>query len=151
MADGYVSVGGALEDYGVVLHGGEPDLAATEERRAAMRSQRSALDVVAAARDNFDEDGRRLAPISPAVAAKLGVESGEIVEYVPAERAALRAWAVIDESLDDDSTPLGPRGRDICGVEPGERIWLRSPWGYASRVDELPEELLRSAEMIHVS
>jgi N-methylhydantoinase B len=151
MADGYVSVGGALEDYGVVLDGGEPDLTATEERRSAMRAERSVLEVLAAPQDDFDEDGLRLARISPAVAAKLGVESGEIVEYVPAERAALRAWALVDEDLDDESTPLGPRGRDICGVEPGEQIWVRSPWGHASRNNDLPEELLRSAEMIRVS
>jgi N-methylhydantoinase B len=148
IADGYVSVEGALADYGVVLADGEPDRAATEERRTAMRAQRSLLDVDAGAEDDFDEDGRRLARISPAVAEKLGVQSGEIVEYVPAERAALRAWALIDEDLADGATPLGPRGREICGVEAGERIWLRSPWGHAASVKGLPEELLRSAELI---
>jgi N-methylhydantoinase B len=151
IADGYVSVEGALADYGVVLADGKSDLAATEQRRAAMREQRQLLAVSAAEEDDFDEDGRRLARISPAVAAKLGVQSGEIVEYVPAERAALRAWALVDEGLEEGETPLGPRGREICGVEAGERIWLRSPWGHAASVKGLPEELQRSAELIQAA
>ena len=148
IADGYVSVEGALADYGVVLAGGAADLAATEQRRVEMRAQRCALEVGAATEDDFDEDGRRLARISAADAVRLGVQSGEILEYVPAERAALRVWALVDEGVEDGSTPLGPRGREICGVEPGERIWLRSPWGYAASVKGLPEELMRSAELI---
>jgi N-methylhydantoinase B len=146
--DGYVSIAGALDDYGVVIEGGSVDLAATEERRAAMRDGRSLLEVGDADQDDHDEDGRRLARISPAAAARLGVESGEILEYVPADRAALRVWALIDEELDGDVTPLGPRGREICGARPGERIWLRSPWGHASRDKALPTELLRSAELV---
>jgi N-methylhydantoinase B len=149
IADGYVSPEGALEDYGVVLDGNEVDISATEERRAAMRDRRSLLEVSAGAEDDFDEDGRRLARISPAVAERLGVADGEIVEYVPQERAALRAWALVDDEVNDERTPLGPRGREICGVAAGERIWIRSPWGRASRDKSLPEELLRSAEMIH--
>jgi N-methylhydantoinase B len=146
--DGYVSLAGALDDYGVVIEDGSVDLEATEERRAAMRDGRSLLEVGDADQDDYDEDGRRLARISPAAAARLGVESGEILEYVPAERAALRVWALIDEELDGDLTPLGPRGRDICGARPGELIWLRSPWGHASRDKALPDELLRSAELV---
>jgi N-methylhydantoinase B len=146
--DGYVSVAGALADYGVAIEDGAVDIEATEERRAAMRDGRSLLEVGDADEDDYDEDGRRLARISPAVAARLGVESGEILEYVPTERAALRVWALIDEELDGDLTPLGPRGREICGVRPGERIWLRSPWGHASRDNALPAELLRSAELV---
>jgi N-methylhydantoinase B len=146
--DGYVSIAGALDDYGVVIEDGSVDLGATEERRAAMREGRSLLEVGDADQDDHDEDGRRLARISPAAAARLGVESGEILEYVPADRAALRVWALIDEKLDGDVTPLGPRGREICGARPGERIWLRSPWGHASRDKALPDELLRSAELV---
>jgi N-methylhydantoinase B len=146
--DGYVSIAGALDDYGVVIEDGSVDLGATEERRAAMRDGRSLLEVGDADQDDRDEDGRRLARISPAAAARLGVESGEILEYVPADRAALRVWALIDEELDGDVTPLGPRGREICGARPGERIWLRSPWGHASRDKALPDELLRSAELV---
>jgi N-methylhydantoinase B len=146
--DGYVSIAGALDDYGVVIEDGSVDLGATEERRAAMRDGRSLLEVGDADQDDHDEDGRRLARISPAAAARLGVESGEILEYVPADRAALRVWALIDEELDGDVTPLGPRGREICGARPGERIWLRSPWGHASRDKALPDELLRSAELV---
>jgi N-methylhydantoinase B len=146
--DGYVSIAGALDDYGVVIEDGSLDLRATEERRAAMRDGRSLLEVGDADQDDHDEDGRRLARISPAAAARLGVESGEILEYVPADRAALRVWALIDEELDGDVTPLGPRGREICGARPGERIWLRSPWGHASRDKALPTELLRSAELV---
>lgn len=151
VADGYVSVEGALADYGVVLEDGAPDVAATEARREEMREQRTHLDVVAAEQDDYDEEGRRLARISPAVAAKLGVESGDILEYVPAQRAGLRAWALVQEDIDDGSTPLGPRGRSICGVQAGETIWLRSPWGYVSQVSELPAELVRSAEMIRTA
>ena len=151
VADGYVSVAGALADYGVVIQGDAADLAGTEERRAALRADRCLLVVAGVGEDDHDEDGRRLARISPAVAAKLRVESGEILEYVPAERMALRVWALLDEGLEDGVTPLGPRGREICGVEPDERIWLRSPWGHASHDKELPVELLRSAEMMRTA
>jgi N-methylhydantoinase B len=146
--DGYVSIAGALDDYGVAIVDGAVDQAATDERRAAMRDSRCRLEVDGAEADDHDEDGRRLARISPAVAKRLGVESGEILEYVSPRRAGLRVWAEVDEGVDDDATPIGPRGREICGVEPGERIWLRSPWGHASRATDLPEDLLRSAELL---
>jgi N-methylhydantoinase B len=150
VAQGYVSVEGAFSDYGVVLEQrGQVDHEQTHERRETLRSARQMLVVASTDSDHYDEDGRRIARISPTVAAILGVETGDILEYVPSSRPALRAWAEVDPTLLNDETPLGPQGREICGVQEGGVVWLRSPWTHIANVRELPDEFHLSFALLH--
>ncbi|MDO8212578.1 hydantoinase B/oxoprolinase family protein [Conexibacter sp. CPCC 206217] len=150
VADGYVSVAGARADYGVVLDaaGTAVEQEATRALRAELEAARLRPAVLAGDADDYDADGRRLARMSPATAARLGVVDGGVVEYAPAGRPALRAWAALDERVADDEIPLGPSGRRICAAGAGERLWLRTPWTHVAGVTALPRELERSAELL---
>lgn len=148
VADGYVTVEGARADYGVVIENGAADEAATRELRQQLRAARITAPVEAAERDDYNEDGLRVLKVSEALAERLGVASGELVELVPAERPALRAWIEVDAGREGDGLPLGPFGRGACGVEAGERLWVRKPWGHAATVTGMPAELEASYAML---
>ena len=149
VVQGYVTVEGAFADYGVVVSvHGEIDREATHARREELRAARQSLVVSSTESDHYDGDGRRIARISPATATRLGVETGDIVEYVPASRPSLRAWVEVDATLAEDETPLGPHGREICGVSEGGVIWVRTPWTYIAAITGLPDEFEASYALL---
>lgn len=148
VADGYVTTEGAASDYGVVIEDGKADIEASEKLRADRRATRVEPAVAAADQDDYDENGLRIARISPGLADRLGVDDGDLLEYVPNERPAVRAWARIEEGRGDDEIELGPIGRLTCGIEVGDRIWIRAPWGHAASVAGLPPELDASFAML---
>jgi N-methylhydantoinase B len=131
--DGYVSLGGAREDYGVVIEDGAVDARASEDLRSELRGARRFASVVAAGEDDHDELDRRRLPLSPAFAEKLGVGENDLIEVVRERGAHLRGWARIDEKLDGESVGLGPIARSIAGVEEGGSVYIRQPWTYAMR------------------
>jgi len=147
VADGYVTAEGAAADYGVVIADGEVDAEATERRRAELRDARVFLEVEVTAADEFDDKGLRLARSSPAVADRLGVAEGDLIEFVPARRPSLRAWVTIDDSR-DDRLPIGPFGARACGVDSGDSLLVRTPWGHAKTVTGFPPELDASLELL---
>ena len=80
--------------------------------------------------DHFDSLGRRIMLLNNETAERLGVQSGDIVEYVPDFGIALRAWVEISNSLAPNETLLGPRGIAMLGIGDCGEIWIREPWSY---------------------
>lgn len=146
--DGYVSPEGARNDYGVVIIDGAVDSEATQTLRQELREAREYVTVQSADSDDYDEDGRRIARLSPQSAQRMGVEDEDLVEFVAADRPAVRAWVKVDQDVADGSTPLGSYGRRMCGVESGGRIWIRRPWTHAAEISELTSEFFASHELV---
>src|SRR5712692_452022 len=88
--EGYVTPAAAESVYGVVLHEGAPDLAATAVRRAALRAARLRVRVVAG--PDLDAGRGRAIRLDAETAARLGVQAGAVVELVNPRGAPLRAW-----------------------------------------------------------
>ncbi|MDT3444664.1 MULTISPECIES: hydantoinase B/oxoprolinase family protein [unclassified Pseudofrankia] len=130
--DGYVSIDGAREDYGVVLGDGTVDHDATAELRRTLREARQHVEVLAAEEDELD-GSKRVARISAGLADRLGVGEDDLLEYVNPRGGHVRAWVRIDPSLEGDSSPIGPRLRSICSVTSGDRVHVRSPFTYVHR------------------
>jgi len=80
---GYVSIAGALADYGVVIDNAEVDMQATESLRDQLRRQRVTVCINATEEDSYDNKGRRLLQVSRETAKRLEVTDNDIVEYVP--------------------------------------------------------------------
>jgi N-methylhydantoinase B len=133
LRDGYVSIDGAREDYGVVIVDGQVDEGATRTQRESMRGDRLFATIAATDEDGYDELRRRTIPLSPQLAGELKVADGDLVEFVRERGAHLRGWVRIDDQLSGNQVPLGPRAREICGVEDGGSVQIRQPWTYAMR------------------
>jgi N-methylhydantoinase B len=123
--NGYVSLEGALERYGVVFSNGDVDLTRTEEQRRKKAAERHYVKVIAQEMDMFDERGCRLCPLSSAMANCLGVTDGYLVEYVTKAGYPLRAWVKVEDSLRGEGTPIGPLGRKILKVEDTDLLEIR--------------------------
>ena len=122
----YVSTRQAHDAYGVVIRDGEVDLQATRKLRADLEAARVKVEVTASDADEYDSIGRRICGLDIELAERMGVKHGDLLEYVPERGSHLKAWARIDGSLPNPSTNLGPKGRSILKVLPGERIWIRA-------------------------
>lgn len=122
--NGYVTEAHAKAAYGVVLHQGSVDLEATAILRRQLAEQRRYLIVEKTAEDLF-ESGRRVGPVSIGLASSLGLQDGDIIEYVSKKAAALRAWVKLDTETPEDRISLGPLGCLALRVEAGELIWVR--------------------------
>jgi N-methylhydantoinase B len=125
---GYVSPERARAGYGVVLTpGGEVDPAATEAERKRLAAARRAVPVAADERDPY-EGGRgrhRVLRLPPALAASLGVATGDLVEMLGRHPAPLRAWVRLDAAAPGDRAALDALGRRILGVAPGDTVQIR--------------------------
>jgi len=124
--EGYVSEERAKENYGVVIVGGGVDLKKTQELRKKLIAERKYIRVIASDSDKYDERGCRLCPISSNLASQMGVIDGELIEYVARTGFPLRAWIKVVDHLTGDSSPLGPRGREILKVQEGNLIEIRA-------------------------
>ena len=123
--EGYTSRRRAIDVYGVVIENGAVDLAGTRAKRQELREHRRLFEVTEATEDDFNEVGCRLSRLSPAAAALLGVRDGDIVEHSGRSAVPLRAWVRVAENLPRDGVIVGPIGRSILGVAPGDKIWVR--------------------------
>lgn len=130
---GYVSIAGALADYGVVIDNAEVDMQATESLRDQLRRQRVTVCINATEEDSYDNKGRRLLQVSRETAKRLEVTDNDIVEYVPESGVPLRAWIKVDLELKGESSPLGSTGQAMIGLSEGDSIWIRTPWTSVSR------------------
>ncbi len=124
--EGYLTAPRARDVYGVVIEADQVDLEETRQRREALRKQRSYFEVIDSEDDEFDHRGCRVCPLGPQAAAKVGVRDGDMVEYVSKTTAPLRAWARVVDDVRGEGVPLGPVGRSILRVEPGDLMWIRS-------------------------
>jgi N-methylhydantoinase B len=125
---GYVSAERAREGYGVVLtSSGEVDAAATAAQRSRLAAGRRGVVVVDDERDPY-EGGRgrhRVLRLAPALAASLGVATGDLVEMLGRHPAPVRAWIRVDDAAPGERVALDALGRRILGVEPGDDVRIR--------------------------
>ncbi len=124
-AEEYVSAQRARDLYGVIIENDEVDLTRTQELRRELREQRRHFKVVETASDEFDQRGCRICPMSSNVAAKIGVMDGDMVEYISDTTAPLRAWVKVGDDLPEEGVLLGPVGRRILKLTPGDEVWVR--------------------------
>ncbi len=123
----YLTAERAREVYGVVVgEAGHVDEAKTQEQRQELRKRRQYFDVTNGGSDDYDERGCRICRLSPRSAGRIGVGDGDMVEYVGHSTAPLRAWARVVDDVQGEGVPLGPIGRKILRVEPGDLIRIRS-------------------------
>ena len=138
LSEGYITAERARDLYGVVVENGDVDLDRTQKLRQELRQRRHHFEVVDRGPDDFDERGCRTCRLTLQAAARIGVSDGDMVEYVGKTTAPLRAWVRIVEDGTPTSVPLGPVGRGILKLTPGDEIWVR-------RLDVRAPEPARSA------
>jgi N-methylhydantoinase B len=113
--EGYITAERAAERYGVVLG----DAAATRALRARLDADRLRLAPIPASGPLFESgrvSRRRICPLNPADAGRLGAAEGDLVELVGAHGPALRGWVRLDASVAAGRVPLDERGRGILGA-----------------------------------
>lgn len=126
IADGYLSLERAQNVYGVVIEDGKVNLTRTEKLRQQLCKHRHHLKVVNSETDIYDSRGLRICMISRQDAKEIGLANGDLVEYVPKVGASCRAWVRINHDVRKGDLPLGPRGRTMLKVEPGELLEIRA-------------------------
>lgn len=124
-SEGLITPQRARDAYGVVLDNGSVDLDKTRDLRRRLREQRYFLSMIEAQSDEFDERGCRICPLSPAAAGSIGVQAGDMVEYVSSLTAPLRAWVRIADELGGKETPLGPIARTALKLNGATEVWVR--------------------------
>jgi N-methylhydantoinase B len=122
---GCITAGMAREVYGVVIEDGVLDEAATDAERRRIGESRVHLSVRLVGEDRF-AGARRLCQVSPAVARRLGVGDGGLVEYVPERGMPLRAFARVEPDLRGEETEIGPIAARILAVPDGARVHVRA-------------------------
>lgn len=126
MLNGYLSLERARDTYGVVIENHMINMAKTQQLRQHLKGQRLYFRVHNIATDEYDGLGCRIAPMSTQVAAKIGVTSGDIVDYVSRIGPPLRGWVKVINDMPVDAIPLGPIGRRIVKVEEGDLLEMRT-------------------------
>jgi N-methylhydantoinase B len=124
VALGYLSPEQAIARYGVVIDaGGGVDASATHEQRARLRASRALAPVTLSNESDLDGSRRRIR-LPAALAHRLDVESGALVEIAtPACGAALRGWAEIAERTD---LALSAEALAALGADAGDTVEVRA-------------------------
>jgi N-methylhydantoinase B len=125
---GYVSAERARVGYGVVLTPtGDVDPVATRAERSRLAAARRRLPVAADERDAYEgrRGKHRVLRLAGALAADLGLATGDLVELFGRHPAPLRAWIRIEAGAPEGKAPLDTLGRRILGVSPGDTVELR--------------------------
>jgi N-methylhydantoinase B len=128
VAAGHVSADRARDGYGVVFApDGRVDNEGTKRLRSELTALRRRLAVRADERDAYEgrRGKHRVQRLAPALASRLGMAEGDLVEMLGRHPAPLRAWVRIDAGTPDDQVPLDSLARRILGVEPGATVELR--------------------------
>ena len=124
VALGYLSPEQAIARYGVVIDaGGGVDASATHEQRVRLRASRALAPVTLSNESDLDGSRRRIR-LPAALAHRLDVESGALVEIAtPACGAALRGWAEIAERTD---LALSAEALAALGADAGDTVEVRA-------------------------
>ncbi|MCB1742928.1 MAG: hydantoinase B/oxoprolinase family protein [Gammaproteobacteria bacterium] len=124
VALGYIDREAAGARYGVCLDAsGRPDLPATRARRTQLQQARARVALQADDEDLF-VGSRRQIPLPAALAGRLRIEDGDLVELARAgSGAALRGWARV--RADTDGVRLGPGGFAVLAAAVGDEVELR--------------------------
>jgi len=121
---GYLSRAQAKKRYGVVLRGsGRVDTDATMAERASLAAMRVRASVQVANEDEYDGPRRRFA-LSHALAARLGIADGGLVELLTGRATPVRGWAKLTGGASDAVT-VGPESLRLIGAAPGEAVEIR--------------------------
>jgi N-methylhydantoinase B len=125
VALGYLDADRARRRYGLVLKpNGAVDEQATGQARRRLSADRVMVTLRASATDAY-EGSRRCISISAAVAGRLAVAEGGLVELVASTcGATLRGWAKL-EGRGNDLT-IGPLGLAVLGAETGTAVEIRA-------------------------
>ena len=123
VAEGYLSAAEAAGRYGVVIANGAVDGAATAARRTALDGARITVSLELA-NEELSDGPRRELIVPSAVAERLGVSAGSLVELVSGRGSPLRAWARIGGA--GDAVVLSPSSLEILGAAPGDRVRIRA-------------------------
>jgi N-methylhydantoinase B len=121
---GYIGAEQARRRYGVDVR---PDGALgldTERLRAELRAARVSVTVEAANEELFDGPRRQFL-VPAAVAQRLGIREGEVVELLSETGPPLRGWAKLESRAVNGAVRLGPSGLQVLGVPPGRQVRLR--------------------------
>lgn len=127
VAAGYLSPAVAAEQYGVILDArGQVDLAATQDRRVALRAARPRLRVVAEEESCIGVLGRhRLCRIHAATAERLDLADDDLVELLGVYPVPLRGWVRRTAGVPQGAVAVDPWGQRILGCGAGSEVWLR--------------------------
>jgi len=122
---GYLSVEQARRRYGADIRADGSLGPGSEELRAELRAARVTVSAEAANEDRFDGPRRRLTA-APALAARLGVAEGDLVELVNGQGPPLRGWLELDAAARPEIFRIGPTGLRALAAAPGQSLELRA-------------------------
>ena len=121
---GYLTRAQAKKRYGVVLRGRRPDAAATAAERATLGSARIRMPPQVANADDYDGP-RRCFALPSALAKRLGVEEGGLVELLTGRATPVRGWVRLADGASDAVT-VGPDSLRLIGAAAGEAVEVRA-------------------------
>ena len=125
---GYISEAALHDIYGVVVDERYTiDLAATEERRAALRAGRLALTTTPEA-DSYRATAvskHRICRLNPQDASRIKAADGDLVELDASRAAPLRAWLITDANVPAGMVPLDSAGTKMLLIDGGDTIVVR--------------------------
>lgn len=132
---GYLTTEQARVRHGVMVSGDATvDAEATRSLRARLRDARLLVSVKAVASDDFDGP-RRMLSLAQALADRLGLAQGDLVELAtPQSAGGLRAWVALQPDGGDGAVALGPVGRSILGTREGDVMEVRRLSGVRAQV-----------------
>jgi N-methylhydantoinase B len=136
LGEGLLTAGEAAKRFGVILtESGLVDENATASRRAELAAENVTVALRAANEEMF-RGPRREFILPPAIAKKLGVVAGDLVEITTGRGAPLRAWVRPsggDGGEDGDELVVGATTFALINAAPGDRVSIR----VVSRIPEL--------------
>ena len=122
VAECYLTEADAAARFGVMIRDGAVDPAATETRREELSEGRVWV-TLELANEELSDGPRRLFGVSSALAGRLSVTDGDLMELVTGTGAPLRAWTrIIDDS---EVVVVSATSMGIMGTAPGDRVQLR--------------------------
>ena len=123
VAEGYLSVGEALNRYGVAISGDAVDGPATEAKRAELSDARIAV-AVELANEKMNDGPRRQFLVPDALAASLNISDGDLIELVTGRGSPLRAWARLGGG--GENIAVSASSLEILGITPGDLVQARA-------------------------
>jgi N-methylhydantoinase B len=121
---GYLTPAQAESRYGVVLADDAVDRAATARKRDSLRNARTMVSVQAANEEMFDGPRRQFV-VSPALAGRLGIGNGDIVELAVGTGPTLRGWVRLGEKGTDAPIMVGASAFELLKAPPGTTAEIR--------------------------
>ena len=114
----------AKDNYGVVITNGALDPGETARLRQMLRSRQKSFAVRDAKREEYPQ-GRRVCRLSVSDCRELGLQEGQLVEYLGRNGVPLRAWVVCGDDVPPDEVELGAVGRKILNITVGDPVSIR--------------------------